>query len=49
MVNEQQNPHEAVYVPIDERQERIAALIRLAILDPDEIRQALDNQLREGV
>lgn len=49
MVNKQQNPQEAVYVPIDERQERIAALIRLAIFDPDEIRQALDSRLHEGV
>ena len=49
MANEQQNLQEAVYVPIDEQQERIAALIRLAILHPDEIWQALDNQLRKGV
>ena len=49
MVSEQQNLKEAVYVPIDEQQERIAALIKLAIFDPDEILRVLDNRQGEGV
>lgn len=49
MVREQQNLKEVVYVPIDEQQERIAALIKLAIFDPDEILQVLDNRQGEGV
>ena len=43
------NQEDIEYIAVDERQERIAALIKLAISDPEGMFRILDNRQGEGV